>query len=85
MPPVAIECVRIFGGKRWLHLGKPATLQNKMSPNQIIDGFWGLLRISFVRSIQPWKQTTTGTEEFLRQNQQDPGPNSGSDDPSDSA
>ena len=24
-------------------------------------------------------------EEFLRQNQQDPGPNSGSDDPSDSA
>jgi hypothetical protein len=33
-----------------------------MSPNQIIYGFWGLLRISFVRSIQPWKQTKTGTE-----------------------
>ena len=37
-------------------------MQNKMSPNQIIDGFWGLLRISFVRSLQPWKQTKTGTE-----------------------
>src|SRR4029450_8150088 len=33
-----------------------------MSPNQIIYGFWGVLRISFVRSIQPWKQTKTGAE-----------------------
>jgi hypothetical protein len=99
-----------------------------MSPNQIRYGFWGLLRISFVRSMQPWKQTKTGTEvprltflrldsrlvdadqespdelhslteddlpssdgvlheleECLRQHPQDPGPHSGSDDPSDAA
>src|SRR5262245_25802461 len=37
-------------------------LQNNMAPNQIIYGFWGLLRIAFVRAMQPWKQTQTGTE-----------------------
>src|SRR5215813_1175660 len=62
MPPVAIECVRDI---RWealaafwkaCHIAK----QNVTKPDHI--WFWGVLRLSFVRSMQPWKQTKTGTE-----------------------
>src|SRR5262245_13263829 len=45
----------------WIHFWWPVTLQNKMSPNQLIYGFWGLLRILCVRSMQPWKQKKIGT------------------------
>src|SRR4029453_15649783 len=60
--PIAIECVRNIRREAlasfWeaCHVAK----QNVTKPNKIC--FLGLLRISFVRSIQPWKQTKTGTE-----------------------
>src|SRR5215475_15984512 len=62
MPPVAIECVRNIRREALASFWEACHVANNMSPNQIIYRFWGLLRISFVRSIQPWKQTKTGTE-----------------------
>ena len=75
MPPVAIECVRNIRREAlasfWeaCHVAKQNVTNRGALPSEIPSSDVALREL----------------EEFLRQNQQDPGPNSGSDDPSDSA
>ena len=87
MPPVAIECVRNIRREAlasfWeaCHVAK----QNVTKPDHI--WFLGFIE-DLVRAFDAAMESDVALreiEEFLRQNQQDPGPNSGSDDPSDSA
>ena len=63
MPPVAIECVRNIRREALASFWEACYVAkyNVTKPDHI--WFLGLiLRISFVRSMQPWKHTKTGTE-----------------------
>src|SRR2546429_2926377 len=62
MPPVAIECVRNIRREALASFWEACHVAKQNVTKSDHRWFWGLLRISFVRSLQPWKQTKTGTE-----------------------
>ena len=80
MPPVAIECVRDL--QSYVQRLDSGLVDEDQEPPDALNY---LTEDDLPSEIPSSDIVLRELEEFLRQHQQDPGPNSGSNDPSDSA
>jgi hypothetical protein len=82
MLPVAIECVRNIRREAYVQRLDSGLVDEDQEPPDELNY---LTEDDLPSEIPSSDIALRELEESLRQNQQDPGPNSGSDDPSDSA